>query len=187
MTFRELFRKKTLIKPTSKAQGLVEFALVLPVLLLVIVGIIEFGRLIFMYSAVAAASREGARYGAAADNDGGTYRYADCDSIVDTITRIGALVGISSSNITIEYVDGPDTDTIPTGASTCASLDQDSIGRGDRIVVTVQTNFQPIVPLVNFPAIPISSTISRTILKDIQVEKGGSGGGWNTDRIFCPA
>ena len=37
------------------AQGIVEFVLVLPILLLVVLGVIEFGRLLFTYSAVAAA------------------------------------------------------------------------------------------------------------------------------------
>ena len=52
-------RKKTL------AQGIVEFALILPILLLLVLGIIEFGRLIFMYAIVTSSSREAVRYGAA--------------------------------------------------------------------------------------------------------------------------
>ncbi|MEJ2352363.1 MAG: pilus assembly protein [Anaerolineales bacterium] len=51
----------------SKAgQGMVEFALTLPVLMLLMLGIIEFGRLLFTYSAVTTAGREAARYGPAA-------------------------------------------------------------------------------------------------------------------------
>ena len=47
----------------KRAQAIVEFAIVLPILLMLLVGIFEVGRLIFMYAAVTNASREAARYG----------------------------------------------------------------------------------------------------------------------------
>jgi hypothetical protein len=49
----------------SRAQGMVEFALALPVFLLLMLGIIEFARLLVTYSAVYTASREAVRYGVA--------------------------------------------------------------------------------------------------------------------------
>ena len=58
-------------KPQESAQGMVEFALVLPMLILVLFGIIEVGRLLFIYNAVATSSREAARYGSAAGDVGG--------------------------------------------------------------------------------------------------------------------
>ncbi len=51
-----------------RGQGLVEFALVLPLILLVIIVFIELGRIVYFYSALNNAVREGARY-------------ADCESI----------------------------------------------------------------------------------------------------------
>jgi Flp pilus assembly protein TadG len=42
---------------------LVEFALILPLLLLLFLGIIEFGRTILAYNTIANAAREGVRYG----------------------------------------------------------------------------------------------------------------------------
>jgi Flp pilus assembly protein TadG len=50
----------------SQAQALVEFALVLPLLLLLLVGIIDFGRALFVYSEVSNAAREAVRYAAVA-------------------------------------------------------------------------------------------------------------------------
>ena len=44
-------------------QELVEFALILPLLLLLFLGIIEFGRAMLAYNTIANAAREGARYG----------------------------------------------------------------------------------------------------------------------------
>lgn len=43
---------------------MVEFALVLPVLVLILMGIIEFGRIFFSYLVITEMAREGARYGA---------------------------------------------------------------------------------------------------------------------------
>lgn len=45
----------------NKGQGLVEFALVLPILLLLLFGIVEFGRIFNVYLISKEASREGAR------------------------------------------------------------------------------------------------------------------------------
>ncbi len=157
-------------------QGLVEFALVLPILLMIILGIIEFGRLLFMYSSISTASREGARYGAAAglNDDGTAIRYEDCPGIEDSVVRIGALVGISSSDVTILYDSGPGTSQVegcPPGQP---------VDRADRILVRVERNFETVVPLISFPAIPLSATTARTIVKDIEIEgdwTGGGGGG----------
>ena len=47
------------------AQAMVEFAIALPVLLLLLYGILEAGRLLFLYSTVVTASRQAVRYGSA--------------------------------------------------------------------------------------------------------------------------
>jgi len=51
-------------KPGFKAQSLVEFALILPLFMLLVLGIFDFGRAIYASSALHNAAREGARYGA---------------------------------------------------------------------------------------------------------------------------
>ena len=45
----------------GRGQGLVEFALVLPILLLVIFGIIDFGRAVYAYNTIGNAARTGGR------------------------------------------------------------------------------------------------------------------------------
>ena len=65
-----------------KGQGLVEFALILPIFLTLIMGIVEFGRLMITYAGVASASREATRYGASVGtNASGVEHYRDCDGI----------------------------------------------------------------------------------------------------------
>ena len=49
----------------TRAQAMVEFAIALPVLLLLLFGILETGRFLFIYSSIVTASRQAARYGAA--------------------------------------------------------------------------------------------------------------------------
>lgn len=51
------------------AQSMVELALVLPVLLLILFGIVEFGRIFHSYMVIANAARVGARVGAIKNSD----------------------------------------------------------------------------------------------------------------------
>ena len=53
---------KRKITNQKKAQSMVEFAIVLPILLLLVFGIIEYGRLFFAWISVENVARVGARY-----------------------------------------------------------------------------------------------------------------------------
>jgi hypothetical protein len=152
-----------------RAQGLVEFALVLPILLLLVFGVIEFGRLLFVYSTVFTASREATRYGAAAGVVSGIPRYNDCAGIRDQAKALGRLVGIGDGDITIRYDSGPETPVLPP--SNCPIPDGiEVIGGVHRIIVTVNADFTPIAPLVPMSAITISSKNARTILGNMSVK-----------------
>jgi len=52
-----------LTPPRQRGQTLVEFAIIIPVLLLLAVFIFDFGRAVYYYSAIQNAAREGVRYG----------------------------------------------------------------------------------------------------------------------------
>jgi Flp pilus assembly protein TadG len=152
----------------EKAQAMVEFALVFPVLLLLIYGIIELGRLIFIYSAVTTSSREAARYGSAAGKVGGTTpRYLDCAGILAAAQRSAILTPVNAGNLTITYDHGPGTSTI---APSCPAAQTQTIVLGDRINVQVTVNYAPILPLVRFASFPITSTTARTILKSVEIK-----------------
>jgi Flp pilus assembly protein TadG len=156
---RKLTRKE-------RAQGMVEFALVIPIVLVVVFGIIEFGRLLFTYSVVFTSSREAARYGAAAGDVGGYIpHYLDCTGIKGAGTRIGSLASIQESDILIRYDHGSDASRFSN-----ACPPGQTVSLGDRIDIQVQADYKPIVPLVNIPAFTITSNTARTILKDIVIE-----------------
>jgi Flp pilus assembly protein TadG len=146
-------------------QGMVEFALILPLLLLLVYGVIEAGRLLFIYSAVFTSSREGARYGSASgDVGGGVPHYLDCNGIMNAVKRVAILAGVQNSDIQIQYDHGPNTG-VPF--SSCPSTQP--LMLDDRIIVSVTAYYSPIVPLVNFPPIQINSHTARTILKDLDI------------------
>ncbi len=54
---------------SSRGQSLVEFALTLPLLMLILIGTLDLGRITASYVILANAAREGARYGAAHPGD----------------------------------------------------------------------------------------------------------------------
>lgn len=152
----------------ENAQGMVEFALILPILLLVVLGIVEFGRLLFFYSSVTSASREGARYGAAVGEiSAGVDRYEDCAGIRDAARRAGTFARLEDDDITIQYDDGANLKDAVCPPTT-------TIGLADRVVVTVVGNFQPITPIIDvfFPddGLDITSTTARTIIKEVGVK-----------------
>ena len=152
----------------EKAQSMVEFALVFPVLLLLIYGIIEFGRLLFIYTAVTTSSREAARYGSAIGNVGITPRFLDCAGILAAAQRSAILTPVNAGNIAITYDHGPSNPWNPINI-TCAAAQTASFVLGDRINVQVTVPYTPLMPLVNFASFNVVSETARTILRDVEV------------------
>jgi hypothetical protein len=154
-----------------RGQGMVEFALSLPILLVLILGVIEAGRLMFIYSAVTTSSREAARYGSASgSNGGGIVNYRDCDGIRNAAKRLGFIAGIQDDHIKIAYDQGPGGGEFAS-CTTVFEITNPTISQrvelGDRVVVKVRVPYQPIVPLVNFFGFNITSESSRTLVKDV--------------------
>lgn len=152
----------------EKAQSMIEFALVFPLLLLLIFGIIEFGRMLFIYNAVTTASREAARYGSAVGTTGSVPRYLDCAGIMNAAQRAAIITPINSGNLTIVYDRGAAGTEF---ATSCEAANDPNLNfkLGDRIKVMVAVNYMPLIPLLNFPVLPISSTTARTILRTIEI------------------
>ena len=165
---------KEIISKKSKAQAIVEFAIVLPVLLLLLYGILEAGRLIFMYSIIVNDSRQAVRYAATTGVGNGTgnaneYRYQDCDGIRSTAKNISFLNPLADSNIVLKWDTGPNT----TQTTYCAgSATTDSVtfsGNTNRVEVTISKQFTPLVTLVPFTIKAISSTSRRTVLISVPI------------------
>jgi Flp pilus assembly protein TadG len=151
-------------RSSQRGQGLVEFALVLPVLILLLIGMMEFGYFFFIYSSANTAAREAVRYGSAAgDSAASVPYYQDCAGIREVATRIGRYANIQNGDITINYDDGPGTASL----GTCADAYDPALGQ--RIVVQVDVTYHPIIALLNLPDIDIHAESARTIVKRVQV------------------
>ena len=102
----------------SRGQSLVEFALVFPIIILLIMAFAEIGRAVFAFNTIANAARQGARVAAVNQLADVT----ECDesrpiedpyephwSMRGCAILAGKVIGLTSSNITISYAAPPDT------------------------------------------------------------------------------
>lgn len=107
-----------------RGQGLVEFALLLPIFLLMAMIILDLGRAAYYYSAVHNAAREGARYGAV--------HWTSLTRENDTRNAARQLAAGLGNNLTI----------------TPEFIDTDGDGKSDIVRVTVTYAFRPATPIL---------------------------------------
>lgn len=162
-------------KNKSRAQTMVEFALVLPILMMLVFGLLEVGRMAFVYVTIASASREAVRYGSASglNTTGGINKYRDCIGIRAASQNVDFLNSFNDDNIIIEYYHKGSS----TKFSSCpvGGVGPSVISNGDRIFVRVTGNFEPIVsfiPLLTRTVAngnPITSQNFHTLIGSAQV------------------
>jgi Flp pilus assembly protein TadG len=130
--WNELEKEATmrLTKKNQKAQGLVEFALISPLLIMVLFAIVDFGWVIFNYSQVYNGLREGVRYGAVV-GFGSTNQIKDCTGIKTMVVAQAQFSGLTttSSDIKIWYDDGRALDDSTTVDYTNASIQTPAANR----------------------------------------------------------
>ncbi len=127
-----------------KAQGLVEFALILPLLLAILMGVIDFGWLVFNYSSLYNAQREGLRFGSV-PSFSTLPQYLDCAGIRKQIRSTAPMAGLKDTDINIYYDHGYSTS--PT-SDVCidGDLTPPTLVNGDRIVIEVNANIRFLTP-----------------------------------------
>jgi len=114
----------------DRGQAMVEFALVLPLFILLLVGLLDVGRLVFINNSVSEAAREGARWGAVQSR---SVDAAGRDSIGRHV--LGAITGVPTPNVSVSCEkDG-------ASVSRCNS--------NDILVVTVSTPVPLTTPLLD--------------------------------------
>jgi len=174
------------ITKKNKAQAMVEFAIVLPILLLLLYGLLEAGRLLFIYSTIVTASRQAVRYGSATGqgldytSEGGPDnsdipRYQDCYGIRRAAQRTDFLNAFNDDDIVIQYDNGPGT----AATSFCdgSTNDFEPAGNSQRLVVSVKGDYLPIIPrIVGFlersdtsSSGPIRAQSARTVLVSVSI------------------
>lgn len=153
-----------------RAQALVEFSIALPVLLMLLIGIMEVSRMLFMYASVVNSSRDAVRYASAYGRsedlgDGNLLKYKYCDGIAATAKASGFFLNLQDTDIAITYDTGPGGSSLgscpPATTTGEASVNVDT---GDRVTVTVRAQYNPMLSLLPLPSRTFTSTSSRTIL-----------------------
>jgi hypothetical protein len=163
--------KKNRVK---RAQAMVEFMLALPVLMMLLYGIIEVGRLIFIFSSVANASRQAARYGSASGEINDVAFYQDCDGIRAVANQSAYIITFDKINITYDRGINPDGTSVPI-PSVDPNPEVDScpievpVRNGDRIIVQVSTNYEPILTLLPLEPLEVVSASARSFLISIPI------------------
>lgn len=133
----------------SRGQSLVEFALILPVFLLIVMVAVDFGRAFYSWVTITNAARVGANYAAANPND--SYPNSTYTSLVqqEALNNICQISG--SFNPT--FIDGADADTT-----------NKDLGDGARVAVTCDFRIlTPVIGSVLGNAIPISASATFPI------------------------
>ena len=155
-------------KPRPRAQTMVEFALVMPLLLLLIFGILEVGRLMFTFSTVIIASREAVRYGSTTGIVSGQPQYKDCVGIRNAAQRVNFLGAFNmNADIDILYSTG---DHI-SGTAVCPpSSSLQDVPSGGYIKVSIQATFTPFAGIVPFTTMTLRSNSQRTILGAVVIK-----------------
>ena len=114
---------------TERGQSLVEFALILPIFILVLAGLFDLGRAVYAYNTISNASRESVRV--AIVNQTGA------DIKAEALKQAVSL-GLSAADVTITYGD-------PSGTGTCSA----PYGLGCRASVTVQYSYTAATPVIS--------------------------------------
>ena len=130
----------------QRGQAIGEFALIIPLLFLMIVALLDFGRMIYINNALSEGAREGARWGAV---QGRASTTAGLSSVAaETRTRMTAVPNPQVAVI---------CDRLITTTSTCST--------GDIIEVTASSVVAPMTPIIGqfIGPVTLSATAKMSI------------------------
>lgn len=143
----------------SRGQGLVEFALVFPVIALLLFGVLDLGRAVFAYNTIANAARQGARVAIVNQiltspncttskpvEDPGNPRW----SITACAANAATSLGVTSADVSVSY-------SKPAGTALVCSP---TLNVGCIATVTVHYSYSPMTPIFSsiFPSMAMDST-----------------------------
>lgn len=154
-----------------RGQAAVEFALILPVLIMIVSSVFELGRLFIVYSSLSNAAQEATRYALASGTNGsGTLHFLDCAGIRAAAKRSANMHALDDSDIDIWYDNGDSTayDSSTYLALCDAHPAPSLIQTTNRIVVSVRSTYQPMVLFFDLPPLPVTFLSARTIIKEVQ-------------------
>ncbi|HYK94736.1 MAG TPA: PKD domain-containing protein [Candidatus Dormibacteraeota bacterium] len=149
----------------SRGQSLVEFALITPVFMLLLLGAVDFGRMFFSYIQIRSAAGQGAMYAAVNPTDS-----AGITSKVQQETNAQKQRGENTLTV------GTTCNDVSGTAMSCANA-SGGAGAGNTVTVTVTEPFNFFTPLINglfSNSFKIQSSASAAVLGFV-AGSGGSG------------
>jgi Flp pilus assembly protein TadG len=134
----------------SGGQTLVEFAIVIPLILLMVLGLVDLGRGVYAYNTLAQAARQGNRL-AIVDQD--------VDRVRTQAIAYAPTLGLGTGSVDVCFK------TESSSQRDCSSPATDNCPAADRVigclaVVTAHMSYQPITPVISvfWSSISLSST-----------------------------
>jgi Flp pilus assembly protein TadG len=154
----------------ERGASLVEFAIVAPLLFLILFGVIEFARLGHGFTTVWTAAREGARYATTvgdSDSDG-LPNYLDCASITEAALDKVVGMTVGTSDVSIAFTDLTGSLVAECDAATPLPAST-NIDNGFGVRVEVEGTFNAIVPLLSsfLDGIDLTSSQNRSVFKGV--------------------
>lgn len=131
---------------SERGASAVEMALLMPILLLMVLGLVDFGRAVLAHMAIEEAAQEGAMFASYHGTDAADTSTDIVTAVVESTTSFT----IAPGDVTVECLAKPGTQLLAY----------------DRVKVTVATSIAPITPFVSgwFPGgIPLEAEASGTV------------------------
>jgi len=131
-----------------RGQALVEFALVFPIFMLVLSGIMDFGFMLYQRMSVINASREGAHAAIIVSNASTIVLMAQ-----QTANSSATQGGVTPSSVTVQCVSAGGSNLPDCGSAV----------NGDTVIVTVNYIYHPFFPLLVGTSLNLSSTTQMVL------------------------
>jgi Flp pilus assembly protein TadG len=160
---------------SSAGQSLIEFALILPLLVLLVVNVVNFGSFIYTWIEVSNAARAGAQYMIMSGDSLGRPRQATSalitqlvhDDLGSLVNGAGATVRVCTNNngvfdLTSGQIDAAGNPVPCAAGNTDTFVDPEA---GSYVLATVDVSYtwQPLIPLWEFPRLGIHATLPNNL------------------------
>jgi Flp pilus assembly protein TadG len=137
----------------SRGQSLVEFAVVLPIFLLILCGIFDFGFALYSRMSVINAAREGARAASVAPDH----------TTIDSTATARAVAAAQSSGLTMTNSDVSVTCVATASPSSCNFNTQTGAIAGDSLRVTIDYSYRSFFPFLFGQSFDLSSSVQMVV------------------------
>jgi Flp pilus assembly protein TadG len=150
----------------GRGQAMVEFALVIPMFLLILAAIIDFGFGFFDRMSVINAAREGARAGVMVDvaNAPSTMQRTVMDRVESAAAQGG--ITVTDSNVQVTCVQTNATTSSPCTFTVHSAANLAGVQSGDSVSVTVNYSYHisfPMLTVLGITTLDLSSTVQMVI------------------------